>query len=357
MLSHIIQKQHTDKNDIVAMLSARDPKDVELLRAAAHAIMLDNCGNKVFYRGLVEFSNICSNDCLYCGIRKSNYAVKRYMLTKDEILQSAQFCADQGYGSIVLQAGERQDEQFIDFVTDVVKNIKQKTVSGLLPKGLGITLCIGEQTRETYERLFAAGAHRYLLRIETTSHKIYRQIHPETQQLDKRVECLEILKDIGYLVGTGVMIGLPNQTVEDLADDILFFKNMRVDMIGMGPYIVHKDTPMNIYTQEIELRKNDIFALSLAMIAATRIALRSVNIASTTALQAMTPDGREQGLLFGANIIMPQVTPKHVRHDYQLYEGKPCMDETSEMCRHCLENRILSVGREVGYGEWGDRKK
>jgi biotin synthase len=351
-----IDKKDFSKEDIITLLSASDPGDIESLRSAAYKMLIDNCGTTVFFRGLIEFSNHCVNDCHYCGIRKSNRDVRRYLLTKKEIVDAAKFCANQGYGSVVLQSGERKDEMFVSYVEDLVRTIKKETVSGLLPNGVGITLCVGEQTRETYERFFRAGAHRYLLRIETTSPELFGKIHPPDQNIESRAECLRILRNVGFQVGTGVMIGLPGQTLLDLADDILFFRKMDIDMIGMGPYIVHASTPMNIYTKEMSERKEEILQLSLKMIAVTRIVLRNVNIASTTALQAMDPVAREQGLQFGANVVMPQATPQHVRHEYLLYDGKPCLDESAAQCSVCLERRIKLLGREVGRDSWGDSR-
>ena len=240
------------------------------------------------------------------------------------------WCAEQGYGSIVLQSGERRDKKFTDFITDVVREIKKVTRSERLPQGLGITLCVGEQSREVYQNFFDAGAHRYLLRIETSDKELFSFIHPSTQSFDSRKGCLQILKEIGYLVGTGVMIGLPGQSLKHLADDILFFKNSGVDMIGMGPFIVHEQTPFSIYKNETQLESN--FLNTLKMIAVTRLVLKDVNIAATTALQAIKPDGREQGLSFGANVVMPQITPEEFRKQYLLYAGKPCIDENAEMC-------------------------
>jgi biotin synthase len=340
--------------DIRALLSRPGAADAEHIRQAAMRILEEEIGTKVYYRGLVEFSNICARDCFYCGIRLHNEHVKRYTLSEEQILQAARWCAEQGYGSFVLQSGERTDREFIDFVTDVVRAIKRDTVSDRLPEGLGITLCVGEHTRETYRRFFDAGAHRYLLRIETTSPELFAKIHPPEQRLESRIACLESLEDIGYQVGTGVMIGIPGQSIEDLAADIAFFRDHDIDMIGMGPYIVHEQTPMAAHADEVESRHEEIFALALRMIAATRIVLRDVNIAATTALQAMKADGREQGLLHGANVIMPQLTPTEYREEYLLYEGKPCLDENASMCRRCLEGRIASTGREIAYDEWGD---
>ncbi len=353
-IAEILQKSAFDKTDIVALLSAKAPEDGNKIKRRAHDILIDQCGPAVHCRGLVEFSNHCVNDCRYCGIRKSNPAVHRYFLSKDELLSAALFCAEAGYGSIVLQSGERRDEPFIAFVEDAVAAIKRETVSARLPRGLGVTLCVGEQTEETYKRFFAAGAHRYLLRIETTSPALFAAIHPASQTITTRMECLGSLKRAGFQVGTGVMIGLPGQTVEDLADDILFFRSGDIDMIGMGPYIPHNQTPMA--SIEPAFVKNKAFELALRMISVCRIVCRDVNIASTTALQALEPDGRELGLEAGANIIMPQATPAGVRRHYLLYEGKPCLDESAGQCRSCIEQRIKSIGREIAADGWGDSR-
>jgi biotin synthase len=353
-LPELLAQESFTKADIVRLLSLSAPADIELLRSRAHELVLKYCGNSVYFRGLIEFSNICVCDCYYCGIRKSNSAVDRYMLSKNDIVESARFCAESGYGSVVLQSGERSDEAFVAFIEDAVRSIKQETISPVLPEGLGITLCVGEQTEDVYRRLYNAGAHRYLLRIETTSPALFAKIHPPLQSQTNRLECLERLRRVGFQVGTGVMIGLPEQTLEDLANDILFFSRTSIDMIGMGPYIVHHQTPMAHYNDEIAAHKDAIFLLALKMIAVTRIVCKDVNIAATTALQAMEHDGREQGLNFGANIIMPQTTPVDVRTNYLLYEGKPCLDENASQCKSCLERRIRSVGREIGTNGWGD---
>jgi biotin synthase len=350
----ILAKEGFTKQDIIALLSAKDREDAEAICRAARRVMLDNCGPTVRLRGLVEFSNRCANDCLYCGIRKSNAAVKRYRLSREEILDAAQAVAGLGYGSLVLQSGERRDGGFISFVEDVVRSIKRRTESDALPQGLGVTLAVGEQTPETYRRFFEAGAHRYLLRIETSSPRLFARIHPPHQTIETRIECLKTLAAIGFQVGTGVMIGLPGQTVQDLAEDILFFREMDVDMIGMGPYIAHRQTPMGGRVRERAERKKEVLELALRMIAVTRCALPDVNIASTTALQAIDPSGREMGLLHGANVIMPQATPVRVRKDYQLYEGKPCLGEEASDCASRLRSSIESLGRDCAVDAWGD---
>ncbi len=356
MIAKILEKEFLEKNDIAGLLTVETEKEMELLRSSAEQILLDCCGSEVYYRGLIEFSNRCAGDCLYCGIRRSNLAVNRYTLSQEEIIAQAKWCASQGYGSLVLQSGERTDSEFIDFVVEIVKEIKRLTRSETLPEGLGITLCVGEQTRETYNRFFDAGAHRYLLRIETSSPTLFEKWHPPRQKLESRIRCLRYLKEIGYQVGTGVMIGVPGQTINDLAGDICFFREMDIDMIGMGPFIVHKQTPFASYHAEVEKARKKTVSLALRMIAVARIVLKDVNIAATTALQALDPIGREKGLTFGANVIMPQLTPTEKRGDYLLYDGKPCLDETAGQCKNCLQARLVSVNRTVGYNKWGDSR-
>lgn len=355
-VTSILKKEKLERNDIINLLSVTDPDSIEQIRFAAEKTLLEFRGSSVYFRGLIEFSNICSSDCYYCGIRNSNKQVERYLLTKEQILSAALWCAENGYGSVVLQSGERRDKKFIEFVTDIVNTIKNATKSSRLPYGLGITLCVGEQTRETYQKFFDAGAHRYLLRIETSSADLFSSIHPVGQTFKSRVHCLSTLKEVGFLVGTGVMIGLPGQSIETLADDILFFQNIGVDMIGMGPYIIHEQTPMAVLKKQVDKNNDYNYLLALKMISVTRLLLKNINIASTTALQALKPDGREQGLRFGANVIMPQSTPQEFRKNYLLYEGKPCIDENAAQCKNCLTQRIQSMGRTIILDSWGDRR-
>ena len=267
----------------------------------------------------------------------------------------AKWAYENNYGSVTLQSGERQDKNFEKFVKDMILDIKEVSEGKL-----GLTLCLGEQTEDIYREWFEAGGHRYLLRIETTNEELYKVIHPDNNihSFQKRVDCLKTLKKIGYQVGTGVMIGLPGQTEEDLVNDILFFEKMDIDMIGMGPYVVHKDTPLgkdvinnDLNTEEEKYKR---FVLGLKMIAITRLYLKDVNIAATTALQALNPLGRELGLKAGANILMPIITIEEHREKYQLYDNKPCIDDNAEECKACLTGRVSSIGDIVGYGEWGD---
>ena len=213
-------------------------------------------------------------------------------------------------------------------------------------------MSLGDQSEETYRRWSSAGAERYLLRVETSNAELFSRLHPDDPDNAKRKQSLVSLRNTGYQVGTGVMIGLPGQTTDDLIDDIYFFKDMDIDMIGMGPYLVHADTPLAGEVADYD--PNRQLDLGLRMIALTRLYLKDVNIASTTALQALVHDGREQGIMAGANIIMPNLTDIKYREGYQLYDGKPCMDENATQCRGCLTNRIKSTGEEVAFGKWGD---
>lgn len=337
------------KEELVKMLSVDDPSLMDDLFKRAYAIKREYVGTKVFFRGLIELSNVCAKNCYYCGIRSGNSNVNRYTISREEVLAEAKWCFEQRYGSIVLQAGERSDRAWTDYITELVHEIK-----GLSAGKLGITLSLGEQTEEVYQQWFEAGAHRYLLRIESSNPELYKTLHPADHSYYERLACLRTLKKLNFQTGTGVMIGLPGQTKEDLADDILFFYDEDIDMIGMGPFIPHHETPfghlVGDYNSETSLR------MGLKMIAATRIALKDVNIASTTALQALQPAGREMGLLAGANIIMPNITDTSYRTGYQLYEGKPGLDENATFSRNALERSILSIGETIGYEEWGDSR-
>ena len=347
-----------DRETLYRILSTQDPDEIELFRHAAEQTLLQNCGDTVRLRGLIEFSNRCISDCYYCGIRRSNRALSRYTLKLAEIVDTALWCGEQGYGSVVLQSGERRDAKFTRFISAAVRAIKEQTRSPALPDGVGITLCVGEQSAETYAEWFAAGAHRYLLRMETSSPALFARLHPATQSYASRIDCLKILKTLGYRVGTGVMIGLPGQTLDDLVDDLFFFRDIGADMIGMGPYIPHEQAALPHMDAGTEIPDAAArLQLALRMIAATRLLLPGINIAATTALQTLADDGREQGLRFGANVIMPQATPLRVRRQYTLYDGKPCLDDSAGQCATCLEGRIDSAGRRILRDSWGDSER
>jgi biotin synthase len=338
-----------NRNQIIELLKAEGQEKQELFRKARET--RDTVlGNIVFFRGLIEFSNICSKDCLYCGIRKSNEKVIRYDIPDSEILSACRFAYDNDYGSVVLQSGEISSPVFVKRVEDLLRAIKR-----LSANNLGITLSCGEQTRETYLRWFAAGAHRYLLRIEASDRVLYSKIHPDNQlhKYDRRFAALQLLRETGYQAGTGVMIGLPFQTVENLADDLLFFKDLDIDMCGMGPYLEHEDTPLYEY-RHLLLSKSQRLDLSLKMIAVLRLMMPDINIAASTALQAIDTDGRVKGVSVGANIVMPNLTPVKYRHDYLLYENKPGLDWDAAETNHHLKKSILQSGCLIGYREWGD---
>lgn len=350
-LREVLEKEKLTKEDLSFLMTLESKDELELLYEKAYKIKEENVGKKVYYRGLIEFSNICVKDCDYCGIRRSNKSTEHFFMTKEEVLEGVKWVYENNYGSIVLQAGERQDSEFVDYVENLLKEIKK-----LSNNELGITLSVGEQSKETYKRWYDAGAHRYLLRIETSNEELYYTLHPKDEKHDysKRIECLSYLKEVGYQVGTGVMIGLPNQTEEDLVNDILFYKEKDIDMIGMGPYIIHDETPMGRKYKDSVISKEKRVELGLKMIAISRIYLKDVNIAATTALQGLDPLGREKGLKAGANILMPITTAAKHRAKYQLYNGKPCIDDTADQCKKCLAGRVGTVGDKIAYGEWGD---
>lgn len=347
-IMNMLSSPSLNKRDIVSILKMDTREEMDALQSLAMEVKQERVNRIVYFRGLIEFSNQCRKNCFYCGLRKGNKGVNRFRLSEEEILKAADFAHENRYGSLVLQSGEDQSEDFTDFVCRVVKQIKSRY-------DLGITLSCGEQSEETYHRFFESGAHRYLLRIETASPDLYEKWHPEDgkHRFVTRLNCLKSLKEIGFQVGSGSMVGVPYQTYEDIAGDILFLRDMRVDMMGIGPFIEHSATPF-YRSEAYSIRQEERLGLTLRMIAILRILLKDVNIASTTAMQVLDKFGREKGLLFGANVIMPNLTPLIHRKDYLLYEDKPCLNEDASQCNNCLEARIASIGETIGYGEWGD---
>ncbi len=350
-ISGILNQSNFSRDDLIILLKSKGEAKTLLFKKAAD-IKKQFVGNKVYYRGLVEFSNICNKNCLYCGIRKDNKNIKRYNISDDEILEAMRFSHDNKYGSAVLQSGEISSPVFTNRVSNLLKKIKT-----LSDNKLGITISLGEQTEDVYKEWFDNGAHRYLLRIESSNKELYYKIHPqnENHSFEKRIDCLKSLQKIGYQTGTGVMIGLPFQTYEDLANDLLFMKDFDIDMVGMGPYIEQSDTPLYKYKDKL-LPLQERFDLTLKMTAILRIMMKDINIAAATALQAIDKIGREKAIKVGANIIMPNVTPGIYRDSYALYENKPCTDENADDCSNCLEMRIGMTGDDIGYDEWGDSK-
>ncbi len=348
-IDKILNKNRFARTELVRLLSIDSREEMQQLFGRAYAVKKKYVGTTVYLRGIIELSNICKKNCYYCGIRKDNSKVERYTMSVEEIIQSSKLAWQWGYGSIVIQSGEINSRSYTAFIEDIIYKIKD-----LSNKELGITLSLGEQDRDTYQRWYRAGAHRYLLRIETSDKKLYSSLHPENHSYDRRLECLRMLGDIGYYTGTGVMIGLPGQTMDHLAQDIIFFKQMDIDMIGMGPYVPHHDTPLACKISDFSNIRRKQFELALKMIAVTRLVLKDVNIASTTALQALDDYGRELGLKAGANVIMPNITDTRYRRGYLLYDDKPCLDENASSSRIDLEERIASIGEKIGYNKWGD---
>lgn len=299
-------------------------------------------GNTVFVRGLIEISNICKNDCLYCGIRRSNPHADRYRLTPEEILT----CADEGYSlgfrTFVLQGGE--DPFFTDKVLcSLIGNIKEKYPD------CAITLSLGERSRESYQRLFDAGADRYLLRHETANETHYRKLHPSTMSLATRMKALRDLKEIGYQVGCGFMVGSPYQTAETIAEDLKFIEEFQPDMCGIGPFIPHKDTP---FAGEAA----GTLELTCYLLSIVRLIHPPVLLPSTTALGTIHPSGREMGIKAGANVVMPNLSPVTVREKYELYNNKICTGEEAAEARDRLASRMRSIGYEI-VTDRGDIKK
>ncbi len=349
--SKIVNQDTFNKQDLITMLNA-DEEDRILLFKKSREVTDSLIGNKVYLRGLIEYSNVCIKDCLYCGIRKSNKNIQRYTLSDEDVIQCAIYALENNYGSIAIQSGERTDKFFISKITQLLKEIKK------LSNGkLGITLSLGEQTLDTYKEWFDAGAHRYLLRIETSNRALYSKIHPNnySHNFEKRLEALQNIRKAGFQLGTGVMIGLPHQTLENLADDLLFLKALDVDMIGMGPYIEHFETPL--FEEQYFLKpRQERLDLTFKMIATLRILMKDINIVAATALQAIDKMGREKAIRYGANILMPNITPGNFRNNYKLYQDKPCTDENASDCNSCIDVRMSMIGSQIGYNEWGDSR-
>lgn len=305
----------------------------EPLAEAADIRRRENYGDKVYIRGLIEFTNYCRNNCYYCGIRRDNKKAERYRLTKDEIL----LCCDEGYRlgfrTFVMQGGE--DPYYTDeMICDIVSKIKSRYPD------CAVTLSIGEKPRESYQAFFDAGADRYLLRHETADPEHYGKLHPEAMSLENRKRCLFDLKEIGYQVGSGFMVGSPYQTTENLISDLHFLQKLQPDMIGIGPYITHADTPF------AEFKSGDVM-LTLRLVSILRLMFPYALIPSTTALGTVHPQGRELGLKAGANVVMPNLSPVSVRKLYSLYENKICTGEEAAQCRGCLERRVESAGYKI----------
>jgi len=316
------------KQEIIDILSDNSKND--WLFKEADQVRRENVGDEVHLRGLIEFSNICKRQCKYCGLRSSNKEIERYRMLKDEILLYAKKAVNMGYQTLVLQSGE-DDYYDTDKMIEIIREIKKFDIA--------LTLSIGEKTYDEYKAFKDAGADRYLLRIETTDEELYKNMHPNTS-FENRKRCLYDLKSLGYETGTGCLVGLPNQTTDSLANDILFFKELDADMVGIGPFIAHEQTPL-------AKSPNGDFWLALKVMALTRINLPDINIPATTAMETLNPQGRIIALQSGANVVMPNVTSKEYRAKYEIYPGKICINENPEQCRGCIEGKIISIGRTI----------
>lgn len=321
------------KQEIIDILKNNDKN--EWLFSLADKIRRENVGDEVHLRGLIEFSNICHCFCKYCGLRCENKELDRYRILPDDILKYAQKAVEMGYKTIVLQSGE--DAFYTkEILCDIIKRIKEFDVA--------LTLSIGERNFEDYKAFRDCGADRYLIRIETTDRALYKKMHPN-MDFDNRLRCLNDLKKLGYEVGTGCLVGLPEQTIESLADDILFFKEINADMVGIGPFIAHPHTPLK------DIPNGD-FTLALKVMALTRILLKNINIPATTAMETLNPNGRIIALQSGANVVMPNVTTTEYRAKYEIYPNKICINENPSQCYNCISGKIRSIWRTVstGYG-------
>ena len=326
------------ESELVQLLT--DPAAAGPLYAAADRVRREYIGDPVELRGLIEFSNICRQNCLYCGLRRDNREVPRYRLEAPMILEFGRRAAELGYKTLVMQSGE--DEFFTpERLGPVLAELKKL--------GVALTLSIGEKSREEYAALRAAGADRYLLRIETTDKELYEKMDPG-MSWDNRVRCLRDLKELGYEVGTGSLVGLPGQTFESLARDVLFFQELDADMIGIGPFIPNPDTPL-------AGSAGGTFDLACRMMALTRLLLPEANIPATTAMETLQPDGRMLALQRGANVVMPNVTDTDYRKMYMLYPGKICLNDAPADCRSCVTEKIRDIGRTVSMDQGFRRKR
>ena len=325
-----------DKKELVELLSSFDGKDLEIISEEAIERRKRFYGDKIFLRGLLEISNYCKNDCYYCGIRRSSTCVKRYRLDKEKIVSEALRAPSLGLGTVVLQGGEDPwyDDETLSWI---IREIK-----GRAPE-IAITLSLGERSKESYEKLFESGADRYLLRQESITRKHYRMLHPESQKIEDRVRCLMSLKEIGYQVGAGFMVGSPFQSDEDIANDILFIKHFGPHMVGIGPFIHAEGTPF-------EKMSDGSLEKTLLILGVVRIMNPAVLLPATTALSALSPEGRDEGLKMGANVIMPNITPRKERKEYNLYEGKPDVKLEDEEHIKALVRHLEKLGYKVDGG-------
>ena len=333
-LIDILEKnRHLEREQWIALLDTFTDEDRAYAAQKAAKTAVSVFGKSIYIRGIVEFSNVCKNDCLYCGIRKSNANCERYRLSQEQILDCCDAGYEYGFRTFVLQSGE--DKSYpTDVLCSIVSDIKKAHPD------CAVTLSVGELEYDDYKRLFDAGADRYLLRHETANEEHYGKLHPSEMSWAHRMKCLEQLKEIGYQTGCGMMVGSPFQTSAHLAEDMLFLERFKPEMIGMGPFLPHKDTPFK------DMPKGS-YELTLFLLSLSRLMLPEVLLPATTALGTIYPRGREEGVLAGANVIMPNLSPTEVRKNYMLYDNKICTGDTSAECRGCIEARMERIGYKV----------
>ncbi len=322
------------KEEILRLLGTADPKEISRLFERADTVRRETMGDGIFLRGIIEFSNICDRACSYCGINRDNISVKRYSLTTDEIMSSVKMISSCGIRTVVLQSGE-SDLLDPEWLAELVKRIKSEY-------DMAVTLSAGEKSPDEYRMWKKAGADRYLLKIETSNRELYSSLHPG-MSFDNRVKCLDTLKELGYQTGSGNLIGLKGQTLEDIASDILFFKNREFEMIGIGPFIPHGDTPLSCEAHGDP-------QLVLKTLALTRIMVGKVHLPGTTALGSLDKDYRLEGLKCGANVLMPNFTPQTYKKLYEIYPGKRCVDEPAGACSYCMDGMAKLTGRYIDPG-------
>lgn len=333
MIDQLEREQRLPEEGLRELLLTKEREPLEYLRQRAEAVRRSVYGNQVYIRGLIEFTNYCKNDCYYCGIRRSNSLAERYRLSREEILSCCKTGYELGFRTFVLQGGEDgydTDERLCGII---------RAVKSSYPD-CAITMSVGERSRESYEKMFQAGADRYLLRHETADEAHYGKLHPKEMTLKSRMECLRTLKEIGYQVGCGFIVGSPYQTTDTLIQDLLFIKEFKPHMVGIGPFIPHKDTPFRgeaAGTLEMTLR----------LLSIIRLLHPKVLLPATTALGTIDANGRELGILAGANVVMPNLSPREVRGKYLLYDNKICTGDEAAECRFCMEKRMEKIGYQV----------
>ncbi|MDR0868245.1 MAG: [FeFe] hydrogenase H-cluster radical SAM maturase HydE [Planctomycetota bacterium] len=322
--------------EILQIIADRDAAALDRLSAAADAARQTHYGKRVFFRGLIEFTNYCKNDCYYCGLRRGNLTLLRYRLPPDEILECCRQGQKLGYNTYVLQGGE--DPYFTDErVVEIVAAVRAEFPD------CAITLSLGEKSAESYEKFFRAGANRYLLRHETANAEHYAKLHPPAMSLATRMQCLRDLRKIGYAVGAGFMVGTPWQTPANLLEDLRFIEEFQPEMVGIGPFLPQASTPFG------DCLPGDL-TLTLKMVALARLLVPKALIPATTALGTISAQGRELGLKNGANVVMPNLSPTATRKFYALYDHKICTGDEAAHCRRCIENRIVGAGFTVDMG-------